>query len=238
MSMRRRGGARGARGPVGEDVGARARPPGVEDRRAPDGESRRDRAPRNVAQRQTDLRVASDRSAGGRRVLPVLRRLGPTRSTARRCRSKATSSPTRCASRRRRRRDRAVEFSAAADVVESGAGAGMRQHGDHQAREPDAADRARSRRDRARDRPSSRRAERHHRAGLAGRPDAGRPSGHRQDRVHRRHLDRQADHARIGRDAQAHHAGARRQVTQHRVSRRGPRCRGPRRDDRHLLRQR
>ena len=93
---------------------------------------------------------------------------------------------------RRRRRDRAVELSAAADVVEGRAGAGVRQHRDHQAGEPDAADRARARRDRDRGRPAARRAQRHHRAAATtvGQMlvDASR---HRQDRVHRRHVDRQ-----------------------------------------------
>ena len=44
-------------------------------------------------------------------------------------------------------------------------------------------------------------------------------------------------HADGRRHAQAHHARARRQVAEHRVSRRRPRRRGARRDDRHLLRQ-
>ncbi len=51
---------------------------------------------------------------------------------------------------RRGRGDRAVELSAAADGVEGRAGARVRQHGDHQAGEPDAADGARARRDRRR----------------------------------------------------------------------------------------
>ena len=49
--------------------------------------------------------------------------------------------------------------------------------------------------------------------------------------------DRQGDHARRGRDAEDDHARARRQVAEHRARRRRPRRGGPRRDDRHLLRQ-
>ena len=142
---RGRGGARGVRRPVGQAVGARARHAGLEDRRAADGAGRRDRAARDAAQRQADLRVAPDRGAGGRRVLPVLRRLG--RQDPRRDDSGQGQLPHLHAARagRRRRRDRAVEFPAAADGVEGRAGAGLRQHRDHQAGEPDAADRARAR---------------------------------------------------------------------------------------------
>ena len=145
----RRGGARGVRRAVGQAVGARARPAGLEARRAADGARRRDRAARDAAQRQADLRVAADRDSGGRRMLPVLRRLG--RQDSRRDDPGQGQLPHLHAARagRRRRGDRAVEFSAAADGVEGRAGARLRQHGHHQAGEPDAADGARARRDRA-----------------------------------------------------------------------------------------
>ena len=85
---RRRSCARGARRAVGQDVGARARPAGVEARRATDGAGRRGRAARDAAQRQADHRIAAHRDSRGGRVLPVLRRLGRQGAWARRFPSK------------------------------------------------------------------------------------------------------------------------------------------------------
>ena len=138
---------------------------------------------------------------------------------------------------RRRRRDHAVELPAAADRLEGRARARLRQHGRHQAGEPDTADRAGARRVAMEagfppgvlnvvTGPGSTR-----------RPDDRRASRHRQDRVHRRHVDRARRSCAVGRHAEADHARAGRQVAEHRVRRRRPRRRRPGRDDRHLLRQ-
>ena len=60
---------------------------------------RRDRAPRDAAQRQADLRVAPHRDPRRRRVLRLLRWLGRQGDGGDRSPSRATISPTRCASR-------------------------------------------------------------------------------------------------------------------------------------------
>ena len=107
VDARRRGGARGADGPVGQDVGARARPADLEARRAADGAGRRGRAPRDAPQRQADHRVAAHRDPDGRRVPAVLRRLGRQdprrddsgegqRASSTRCASRSASSPRSC----------------------------------------------------------------------------------------------------------------------------------------------
>ena len=74
-------------------------------------------------------------------------------------------------------------------------------------------------------------------------PGAGRRRGdggaprHRQDLLHRRDRDGQGDPARRRRHGQARLDGARRQVAQRRLRRRGPRRGGAGRDQRDLLRQ-
>ena len=73
--------------------------------------------------------------------------------------------------------------------------------------------------------------------GVLGRTGHRRTSRDRQDCLHGRHRDRQADHAELGGNAEADHAGARREVAEHRAAGRRHRGGGPRGDDRHLLRQ-
>ena len=122
---------------------------------------------------------------------------------------------------RRRRRDRAVEFPAAAGGVEGRAGAGVRQHGHPQAGEPDAADGARARRDRA-SRSGCRPAcstSSPARARASARRSSSIPASTRSRSPATRATGK-GDHARRRRHAEADHARARRQVAEHRLRRR------------------
>ena len=132
--------------------------------------------------------VAPDRDSGRRRVPPVLRRLG--RQDSRRDDPRQGQLPHLHAARaaRRRRRDRAVELSAAARRRGRSRRRSPAATRHPQAGEPDAADRAGARRDRAW-RSGCRRAcstSSPGRASEVGQIDRRAP-GHRQDRVHRRH---------------------------------------------------
>ena len=85
---------------------------------------------------------------------------------------------------RRRRRDRSVELSAAARIVEGRAGVGGWMHDRPQALVGDAAHRDRARQDRARGGRTRGRAQRGHRCDARDRRVAGRAPGRRQDRLH------------------------------------------------------
>ena len=170
---RRRGGAGGARWAVGQDVGARSRAAGLEDRREADGAGRRDRAARDAPQRQADLRVAPHRGAGRGGLLSVLCGLGRQDSRRDHSRHRELSYLHAARAGRRRGRDRAVEFPAAAGRVEGRAGARLREHRHHQAGEPDAADRSGAGGDRRRGGVA---------AGRAQRPDRPRIDSRRDDR--------------------------------------------------------
>ncbi len=145
--------------------------------RPADGEGGRGRAARDAAQRQADLRVAAHRDPGRGGVLRVLRRLGRQGDGGDDPGQGQLPHLHAARAARRRRRDRAVELPAAAGGLEGRAGARVRQHRHPEAGEPDAADRARARRDRRRGRAAARRAERDHRAGLEGRPGDRRAPG-------------------------------------------------------------
>ena len=153
---------------------------------------RRGRAARDAAQRQADLRVAADRDPGRRRVLRVLRRLGRQGAWGRRFPSRATTSPTRCASR-----------SASSRRSCRGTSRCCWRPGRWRRRWPAATPSSSSRPARRRSR-RSRSARLRSRSGLppgvlnvitgpgsTRRAGARRASRHRQDRLHRRHQHRQ-----------------------------------------------
>ena len=147
------GGAGGARRTVGQDVGARARAARQPARRSADGE-RAD----EVARLET-LHNGKPISESRHIEIPAAAecfeyyaRLGRQGDGGDDPRQGQLPHLHAARADRRRRRHRAVEFSAAAGGVEGGAGAGVRQHRHPQAGEPDAADGAGARRDRDRGR--------------------------------------------------------------------------------------
>ena len=158
-------------------------------RRAADGACRRRRAARDPAQRQTDLRVAAYRDSRPRPSASSTTAAGPTRFMARRSRSRATTSPTRCASRSASS-PRSCPWNfpllLAAWKVAPALACGNTVILKPASQTPltalalgEIAHRSRA---------SPRRAQRRDRPRLEGRPGARRASRHRQDRVHRRHL--------------------------------------------------
>ena len=239
---RRRGRRRGARGadrPVGQDVGARARPADLEARRAADrSRSTRSRASRRCTTASRSPNRGTSRFPMAAECLQYFAGWAdkihgetmPVKGNGVRLHAARAA--------RRRRGDRAVEFSAAARDLEGRAGARGGQHRHPEAGEPDAADGARARR--------------------SSRVDVGFPPGVLniitgsgatvgQALVEHPGIDKIAFTGDTstgkgimrtrGRDAEAPHARARRQVAEHRVSGRRSRRGRARRDDRHLLRQ-
>ena len=124
---------------------------------------------------------------------------------------------------RRGRADRALELPVVDGIVEGGARAGRREHGDPQARQLLPVDRDPARRAGTRGGDPARRPQRRDRAGWLGRRGDRRASGDRQGRVHRRDDDRPGDHAAGRRQREEDLARARWQEPEHRLRRRGPR---------------
>ncbi len=110
-----------------------------------------------------------------------------------------------------------------------------RMHRDPQARRADAAHRARDPEDPGGGRAAGRRPERAHRVRRDVRRAAHVAPERRQGRVHRVEGRRQDHHADGRGHAEARHAGARREVAEHRVRRRGVRRGDPGQRERHLL---
>ena len=139
--------------------------------------------------------------------------------------------------RGRGRRDRAVELSVPALVVEACARPRRRQYDRPQAGFTDAADGPEVRRAVRGGRDPRRRRQRRDRPWRQSRHGAGARSARRQDRLHRLDRGRQADHAGGSRHVEAPVARARRQVAQHRVRRRRHGSGGEGRAHRDLLQQ-
>ena len=190
------------------------------DRRARVG----DRAARSARQRQDDS-DGQRRDRRDRGLLRVLRGRGDKK--LRRDVAAADShlhglyAPR---ARRRSRRDRSLEFSAAARIVEGCSRARCRLLRRPQAVVGDAADSDRTRQDRDRSRPPRRRAQHRHRCVASDRCVDGRASGDRQDCFHRIHRDRQARRRRRRADPQARDARAGRQIAVADLRRRRSRC--------------
>ena len=137
--------------------------------------------------------------------------------------------------RRGRRPDHPVEFSADDGGVETGAGPGGGMHDRAEARRADAALGDPPRRTDQRSRLSRRRRQHRHRLWRNRRRGARRASGRRQGRVHRLDRSRQADRQGSGGQPEAGFAGAGRQVARHRLPRRRSRTRDRRNGERDLL---
>ena len=224
---RRRQGARRrpCRGPgVGQDGPGRARGDPEQDRRPHRGKQGSAGGGRGLGQRQTGPRGAGRRHPVGSRPFPLFRRGDP--------RPGGVAEPDR----RRHRRlplpraargggpDHSVELPDPDGRLETGAGAGGRQHGGAQARRADAGLDPVS--DVADRRPAAaRRGQRRQRFRRGSRQAAGIQRPHRQGLVHRGNHHRATDHAVRLAEPDPGHPRTRRQEPQHLLLRRDGRQR-------------
>ncbi len=196
---RRRPGRRGGRGRVpglGQDAGLGSRPAAPAPRRPHRGQRRGTCHPRVARHRPPDPRQPPSRRPADCGHVPLFRRhgrQGPGRRHPGRARL-----PELCPARAARRcgDDRALELPAHVLQLEDGPGPGRRQHGGHEARGTDPAERVARRRADGRSRLPAGRRQHRPRPRADRRRALGAPSGRAQDRVHRLHRGRSARSSR------------------------------------------
>ena len=225
---RRRPGGRGGPARVrrsqglGDLGGRQARPDAGQVRLADQGQHRGAGPAREPERRQADHRRAR-RDHRGEPRLRLLRRSRQQDLRADDPGLEAGPRPDAARADRGGRADRALELPAVDGIVEGGARAGRREHGDPQARQLLPVDGDPPRRAGTRGGDPGRRAQCRDRAGRLGRCGDRGASGHRQGRLHRRDHDRPGDHAAGRGQREEDLARARWQEPEHRLRRRGPR---------------